>query len=670
GLAVNTILLFVFFEGGWYFAWQISDGILVTLMVCFGFGLFINSYENLEYRLKRSQKKYKTLFEAIGSTVAVIKKDGTISVINQQGEKLLGYQKDELEQEKSYFDFVAPQDRNRVQEQHQKVMGAKTKGPFSYEFTLIDKQGSYKQVDVTENLVLDTNSSVASIIDITERKEMTEQIKRNKDKLEKLHQIVFKMSQINQEEEVYELIVDTIMDILEFTSSVVLLNEDNYLSVEALTGGIEVQDISVSEGLAGKTYQEQETLFIKDLEKNEFVNLSWDNAEEIISTPLGNLGVLQVISEKPGWLSSADLKLIELLANHTTEAIKRIHSQNEIKYISFHDTLTGLYNRAYVEQAMDRLSSQENLPISIIAADVNGLKLVNDAFGHDIGDKLLIKTGQILEGSCRAEDIVARLGGDEFIILLPQTGKEKVMLVKDRILKNCAEVSSLPVPLSIAIGQVTKEIAEEELWEVYKKADERMYNDKVSSKKEVEKKLIQSLLTTLNDKSAETFLHNLRLQRIGFKFGEQLNLAPQKLEKIRLLIMVHDIGKVTIAEEILTKPGNLSKQEWITIKGHAKTGYQIVSTTDKYAPVAAEILYHHEHWDGSGYPEGLVGEEIPLLARIMAIIDAYEVMSTGRLYQEKMTVKEARQELKKKAGTQFDPDLVDVFLNSEQMLEN
>jgi len=174
GLAVNTILVLVLFEGGWYFVWQIFNGILVTLMVCFGFGLFINSYENLEYKLKRSEQKYKTLFEAIGSTVAVIKKDGTISVINQQGEQLLGYQRDELEEEKSYFDFVAPHDRNRVQELHQKVMGAKTKGPCSYEFVLIDKQGSYKQVDVTENLVSDTNSSVASIIDITERKEMTE----------------------------------------------------------------------------------------------------------------------------------------------------------------------------------------------------------------------------------------------------------------------------------------------------------------------------------------------------------------------------------------------------------------------------------------------------------------------------------------------------------------
>ncbi|MGM0653479.1 MAG: HD-GYP domain-containing protein, partial [Bacillota bacterium] len=149
----------------------------------------------------------------------------------------------------------------------------------------------------------------------------------------------------------------------------------------------------------------------------------------------------------------------------------------------------------------------------------------------------------------------------------------------------------------------------------------------------------------------------------AIKIGEKLGLPETELNRLKLLVMLHDIGKINIPREILTKEGSLSPEEWKLVKQHPETGYRIAHTTEEFAHVAEDILAHHERWDGTGYPNGLKKEKIPLLARITAVADAYEVMTNGRPYKEPMTKEEIVKEVKRCAGKQFDPELVEIFLS-------
>ncbi|TDO83384.1 HD domain-containing protein [Halanaerobium saccharolyticum] len=153
----------------------------------------------------------------------------------------------------------------------------------------------------------------------------------------------------------------------------------------------------------------------------------------------------------------------------------------------------------------------------------------------------------------------------------------------------------------------------------------------------------------------------MRVEQLSEKFGEYLNLDYQEIINLSLLAKLHDIGKVSISEEILKKPGKLNKNEWSIMQQHCKRGYEIANSITEFSPIAKYILYHHERWDGRGYPEGLMGEEIPLLSRIITIVDSFDVMTHARPYTEAISVEQAFKELKECSGSQFDADLVYEF---------
>jgi len=337
--------------------------------------------------------------------------------------------------------------------------------------------------------------------------------------------------------------------------------------------------------------------------------------------------------------------------------------ENEVRYASFHDWLTGLYNRYYLEEEMKRLDTDRQLPISIIFADINGLKLVNDTFGHSFGDKQIMHAAQIIKDACRKEDIVSRWGGDEYAVLLPQTNEKEVQIICNRIIESCKKARINGLPLFLALGAEVKNEPGIKLSDVQKKAEEKMYSDKLKGFKETKSAFFRSLYKMLQDKSSETDVHFRRMRNIALHIGKRLNLSQPELERLKMLILLHDIGKVKIIEDILFKKGILTLKEWEVIKEHPETGYRIARTTEELIPVAEDILSHHEHWDGSGYPRGLKGEDIPLLARIASIADAYEVMTRDRPYKKAITPAAAAQELKTRAGTQFDPQLVELALS-------
>jgi len=355
-------------------------------------------------------------------------------------------------------------------------------------------------------------------------------------------------------------------------------------------------------------------------------------------------------------------KKTAILVN-AADITERKEAKQRLRYISFHDTLTGLYNRAYLEEEMKRLDTERQLPLSLIMIDLNGLKLVNDTYGHEKGDEMLKTAAEIVKNNCREEDIIARWGGDEFVILLPQTNEQQLDKICKRIKNSVREVHIKDIPLSLALGTSIKQEKFQDIGRVLKEAEDNMYKNKLSERRSVRNSMLHTLLSTLQAKSYETEQHSQRMLVLAWKLGEKLGLSESELYRLELLITLHDIGKINIPEEILTKKGLLSETEWEMIKKHPEIGYRIAVATEEFSHVANDILSHHERWDGEGYPKGLEGKEIPLLARIVAIVDAYDVMSNERPYKKAKSQDEIIEEFKNYSGSQFDPELVDLFFD-------
>jgi diguanylate cyclase (GGDEF)-like protein/PAS domain S-box-containing protein len=340
----------------------------------------------------------------------------------------------------------------------------------------------------------------------------------------------------------------------------------------------------------------------------------------------------------------------------------RKKTEERLSYMSFHDRLTDLYNRAYFEEELKRLDTRRQLPLSVIIGDVNGLKLINDAFGHREGDKILKGCAEVLRKCCRAEDIVARWGGDEFSILLPKTDEEILTEIVKRVKSKSRKTRKSKIPLSISLGMSTKSKNYQDFSKVIKKAEDNMYRHKLVDSKSIISSIISSLEKILFEKSVKTERHTEKVKEMSLKLAKYIKLSRIKMEELSLLASIYDIGKVAILDIILNKKENLSKREWETIKRHPEIGYRIALASHQLSSIAEYILTSHEWWDGSGYPQGLKGEEIPILSRIITIVDAYEAMVTGRPYKKAISKKAAIKELEKCSGTQFEPRLVDKFI--------
>lgn len=339
---------------------------------------------------------------------------------------------------------------------------------------------------------------------------------------------------------------------------------------------------------------------------------------------------------------------------------QRKENQEKIQYLSCHDALTGLHNRRCFEEAMKRLDTREHLPLSILFGDLNGLKMTNDTFGHAAGDALIKKAAEILKDACRGDDVIARIGGDEFVILLPSTGEQGAELVMSRIRAAFAEARILAVKCSISLGCHIRTGLGESMEEALNAAEDAMYQDKTLNRTKNNTEMIQTIVSALHEKSPAVREQAEAVRKMSLQIGALLDLPAPERKKLGQAAYLHDIGMIVLDEEILHRQPQ-TEEEKERLHQHSAVGYRILNLFDDTLDLAEAVYSHHENWDGTGYPKGLMGREIPLMARIIAVAENYYLL--GRVFQDEET---GLRELQKLSGSRLDPEIVTQYVSARR----
>ena len=436
----------------------------------------------------------------------------------------------------------------------------------------------------------------------------------------------------------------------------------------------------VSEGCAALTgYTPESIIGNRDVSYNDIISPEyrdivreeWERSLESGSNFRGEYEIITKTGERKWvlelgqgiYIDEGTVQALEGIIIDITEQKKR---DAQITHLSKHDLLTGLLNRRTFEQKKDQLDHVAFYPISLVICEINGLRIINDTFGYVQGDRMICSIANVILNCCRKEDVVSRTGGDEFTILMPQTNSDQAREFKGQLEHtvdcfNRAEKNPL-FEVSLSISHSTKESEDQSIDDVLKSANENLIHRKLLSRNSSHNAILLSIMATLYARSQETEEHGQRLKRIAKAIGEKLGLKQEELDDLELLSMLHDIGKIGIDDRVLNKPGKLSADEWDLMKRHAEIGYRIAKSSPEFEHIADFILHHHERWDGTGYPHALKGTEIPLESRIMAIADAYDAMTHNRAYHEAIPLEAAVEEIKRCAGTQFDPAIANLFI--------
>jgi len=400
--------------------------------------------------------------------------------------------------------------------------------------------------------------------------------------------------------------------VVDCSGNVEILN----MVAERLTGWSNIETV-------GKSYKK--IFQLSHQKEGKVIN---DPVEEVLKNDticeLGNHGILTSkngtryhIEDSAAPIKDSSGKTIGVVLVFRDVTEKK-EQQDKIEYLSFHDALTGLYNRRFFEEELHRIDVARNLPISIIMGDANGLKITNDIFGHAYGDMLLRKISEAIRKECRNEDIIARWGGDEFVVLLPKTNEAEACQIKERIEEALTRQEIRAIKASAAFGCDTKKDMGESIIEVLDRAEGKMYRNKTLARDDFKIKTTESIINKLHEIEPKERKHSQKVSELSLKLGEKLGVADKDLRILKRAGYLHDIGKVIFESE----PFESDKMDYDEREKHVLIGYRIMSSFESQ-DIADIILSHHEQWDGNGYPRGLGGEDIPLLARILAAADLY-----------------------------------------------
>jgi diguanylate cyclase (GGDEF)-like protein/putative nucleotidyltransferase with HDIG domain len=403
------------------------------------------------------------------------------------------------------------------------------------------------------------------------------------------------------------------------------------------------------------------------------------------------IGSLVLASRKPDAYSQRQIRLLEQVARHIATPIENAQLYARAEQRARVDELTGLFNRRHFEERLkDEIArhSRYGSVFSLLLLDLDNFKTYNDVYGHPSGDVLLSQVGRIIRNPIRDSDQAFRYGGDEFAVILPEASMSDAHIVAERVRAEIArEMEEKEIAVTCSIGVATYPADGVVSGELVTVADTALYYSKrtggnrvyLSSKILSEPvddagtyarrnglSAIYALVSTVEAKDPYTYGHSRKVNTYAVALAEVIGLSPEEVSRVSTAALLHDIGKIGVPDKVLNKKGKLTKEDWEAIKSHPRLGATIVGNVPNLAPCVSTILHHHERWDGSGYPEGLKGEQISVEARILAIADAFEAMSAARPYRRALCIEKVLGELRRGAGSQFDPELVAVFIGIVQ----
>ncbi|GAB6108568.1 HD domain-containing phosphohydrolase [Fusibacter bizertensis] len=535
---------------------------------------------------------------------------------------------------KDYWEFVYAEDRERVKSElyHARMHG---KSNYHNQYRVICKTGEIRWV---EEWVLHERSNNGNLInekgiirDITESVIVSEKLKESEARYKELFENASALIFTFDSKGILTTYNHSFADMLSLPYNRKGMVIDDYLSLDTKTQ------------LKGKRFFEYCLAQIDSRVEVKFV----DSKGTEIYVELNN----RIIYHHG--------KLSELQSVGNDVSDKKM-AEEKIRYLTEHDPLTGLNNRLFFDEKLSELEKNDEKNVCIIMGDVNGLKMVNDAFGHKTGDQMLAAIAKVLkEIFTSPTDTISRLSGDEFAII---THAHDISKLIDEIQAACQKLTQFPFVVDISLGYAVRKKVTQSLDSVFREADHLMYRNKLRRSKRIKLGMIDSLKNQLEVKSVETSRHSQRMGKIAQGFGNFIKLNDALMEELLLAVSVHDIGMVSVDKKIIDKKGNLSMAEYKEVMKHSEIGYHLLIATPSLAGVGEDVLSHHENYDGSGYPQGLKALEIPYISRIIAVIDSFETLTGNKSYRTAINSEEALVELMHYRGIKYDPVILDDFV--------
>ena len=640
-----------------------------------------------ERALKESEEKYRILVETASDGICILQ-ENVVRYANPQLAHMLRCPLDELVNDNlgHYLSHAASDYARLLYMMHQG--GERNMGIF--ETTLLRKDGS--EVDVELNAsIIQYNSSPASLViirDITERKWAEEALRESEER----YRTLFKTSS----DAIILIDKNEVMDCNSASMEMFGISSKQEFvgmhpadlspatqpdGIDSFSAANRKMEFALNRGnnrfewvhqkQNGENFFCHVTLTALRLRKKRIIQATIRDISDYKNVEKALKKAHEELEERVRQRTADLLRANRLLTQEIAER-KRIEnalraSEERFKQMSYRDKMSGLYNRTFFEEEMARLNENYDryCPLGIICIDVDGLKVVNDTFGHRAGDDLLISLARLLSQPFQGGEIVARTGGDEFCVVLPGISEELLSNKQNEILSLVKNYNKRTprIPLSISVGSaISEQVNVKDAFAVYQKADDNMYNYKLTQAESSKSRIIDIMLAAMAERDVFTEGHVKRISEMLEEVCDKLNFAEERKRNLLLLAKVHDLGNVGVPDEVLFKPGKLTEEEFQQIRQHVDIGYKIASRSKELSHIAYLVLHHHEFWNGEGYPSKLKGEEIPLECRVLAIVDAFDAMIHNRPYKDGIEKGEALEDLRKNAGSRFDPSLVDEII--------
>lgn len=587
--------------------------------------------------LGESEARHRAVFENAGSAMILSDENGRVAMANEEFCRLTGYAREEVERCLFWTAFVPPDELPRLREITSRRQEAPETVPRRYETRLMNRAGKLLDVIVCSDFIPGSKQQVASFLDISEIRSVQNALeaseRRFREFAESLPQVVFE---------------------IDMKGTVLFVNRNacstlGYAHEELMGGFNALQVIAPEERDRARRRMRERLLGDDDPAPGEFTGIRRNGSR----FPLA-IYLRPILSDG----RSQGFRGLIVDMTHQKELEERL------RFFSLHDPLTRLYSRTFFDEELRRLSAGRDNPVGIVVCDLDGLKFLNDTMGHSVGDRILSDAAALLRRAFRGNDVLARIGGDEFAALLPRCDESALVRIVETISRETERHNkAFPArPLSISVGHATGNAGDVRIETLFAAADDRMYRSKNDRREAARLFLLKRLQRALTIREFHDGDHPRRIERHLLALAEPLGISGESRQLLGLLAHWHDIGMVTVDESIVLRAGPLAPEEWKEIRRHPETGARIVASFQNLAALAPWILAHHERWDGSGYPLGVSGEDIPVESRMLALVHSYDAMISARPWRPGRSSGEARTEIANCAGTHFDPRMAELFL--------